>query len=86
MTRRLLSLALVLVVPFAVLMAQRGEPSQQVEWLYYGGDQGGMKYSSLADINATNVAASPDGVAVEALGDAARRVQARSPGFFEARR
>ena len=56
MARRLLSLALVLVVPFAVLMAQRGEPSKQVEWLYYGGDQGGMKYSSLADINATNVA------------------------------
>src|SRR5262245_24316302 len=27
----------------------------QVEWPYYGGDQGGMKYSSLTDISAQNV-------------------------------
>jgi quinoprotein glucose dehydrogenase len=31
------------------------EGSQQVEWLYYGGDQGGMKYSTLTDINPSNV-------------------------------
>ena len=55
MTRRLLSLAVALLAPLAVLVAQRGEPSRQVEWPYYGGDQGGMKYSSLADINAANV-------------------------------
>src|SRR5688572_25300283 len=29
--------------------------SQQVEWLYYGGDPGGMKFSDLTDINAANV-------------------------------
>ena len=29
--------------------------SQQVEWLYYGGDPGGTKYSALTDINAANV-------------------------------
>src|SRR5690348_6687048 len=27
----------------------------EVEWPYYGGDQGGMKYSALADINRTTV-------------------------------
>src|SRR4029450_6890103 len=27
----------------------------QVEWLYYGGDQAGTKYSPLTDINFTNV-------------------------------
>ncbi len=28
----------------------------QVEWPFYGGDPGGMKYSPLADVNANNVA------------------------------
>jgi len=55
MTRRLLSLAVALLAPLTVLVAQRGDPSRQVEWPYYGGDQGGMKYSTLADVNATNV-------------------------------
>src|SRR5262245_18752349 len=36
----------------ALLVSQ---PSQQVVWLYYGGDQAGTKYSSLADINLSNV-------------------------------
>ena len=31
------------------------DSSRQVEWPYYGGDQGGMKFSSLTDINASNV-------------------------------
>src|SRR5213593_2672690 len=31
------------------------QSSRQVEWLYYGGDQAGTKYSPLADINANNV-------------------------------
>src|SRR5215831_17922704 len=31
------------------------QSSQQMEWLYYGGDQAGTKYSSLADINTSNV-------------------------------
>jgi len=32
-----------------------GRDSGQVEWLYYGGDPGGTKYSALTDINAGNV-------------------------------
>jgi quinoprotein glucose dehydrogenase len=31
------------------------QSSRQVEWLYYGGDPGGTKYSPIADINASNV-------------------------------
>src|SRR5215470_445880 len=31
------------------------DSSKQVEWRYYGGDQGGMRFSSLADINPGNV-------------------------------
>jgi quinoprotein glucose dehydrogenase len=43
----LLSLCLsVVVVP---------QSSRQVEWLYYGGDPAGTKYSPIADINASNV-------------------------------
>src|SRR2546430_8051242 len=30
-------------------------PSGPVEWLYYGGDQGGTKYSPLTDIGPQNV-------------------------------
>ena len=29
--------------------------SRQVEWLYYGGDQGGSKYSALTDVNVDTV-------------------------------
>ena len=31
------------------------DASRQVEWLYYGGDQGGTKFSPLTDINKNNV-------------------------------
>src|SRR5438309_11308979 len=31
------------------------QSSRQVEWLYYGGDQAGTKFSPLTDINAGNV-------------------------------
>jgi quinoprotein glucose dehydrogenase len=37
------------------LLAAQQQPSKQVEWPYWGGDQGGTKYSTLADINASNV-------------------------------
>ena len=37
----------------SILAAQQGS-SRQVEWLYYGGDQAGTKFSPLADINAEN--------------------------------
>jgi quinoprotein glucose dehydrogenase len=38
-----------------VLTPQGKESSRQVEWLYYGGDPGGSRYSPLADINAENI-------------------------------
>jgi quinoprotein glucose dehydrogenase len=33
----------------------RLQPDRQQEWLFYGGDEGGTKYSPLADIKASNV-------------------------------
>jgi quinoprotein glucose dehydrogenase len=42
----------------ALMPAVRGQSREgggQVEWLYYGSDQGGSKYSPLADINPSNV-------------------------------
>ena len=39
--------ALMIALPFA--------QSRQVEWLYYGGDQGGTRHSPLADVNTSNV-------------------------------
>ena len=44
-----------LVTASLALLSQRGEPSKQVEWLYYGGDPGNSRYSPLADITADNV-------------------------------
>ena len=44
-----------LLAGLTLTAAQRAETSRQVEWQYYGGDQGGMKYSSLADITPQNV-------------------------------
>jgi quinoprotein glucose dehydrogenase len=39
-----------------VLFAAQGrETGRQVEWLYYGGDQGNSRYSTLTDINPGNV-------------------------------
>src|SRR5215813_132243 len=43
----------VLCILCAILAA--AQSSRQVEWLYYGGDQAGTKYSPLSDINAANV-------------------------------
>ena len=39
----------------ASLVFAQTPASQQVEWIHYGGDPGGMKYSTLADVNAQNV-------------------------------
>src|SRR6478735_215090 len=52
MTRRAWFLAVLVV---ASLAAAKELPSRQVEWLFYGGDPGGMKYSALTDVNAANV-------------------------------
>jgi quinoprotein glucose dehydrogenase len=37
------------------LTTASGKKNGMVEWAYYGGDQGGSKYSTLADINTGNV-------------------------------
>src|SRR5438034_8624937 len=45
----------IIVLSLLCLFVAGFQSSRQVEWLYYGGDQAGTKYSSLADINSTNV-------------------------------
>jgi len=52
MARRACVLAVLVAASFA---AAKELPSRQVEWLFYGGDPGGMKYSALTDVNAANV-------------------------------
>ena len=47
--------AAVLATLVAVSLVAAQQRSEQVEWLYYGGDQAGTKYSPLTDINAGNV-------------------------------
>src|SRR5712692_9551638 len=37
------------------LLTAADDPSKQVEWLYYGGDQAGTKFSPLSDITPANV-------------------------------
>src|SRR5205085_10374540 len=51
--RRLIWMLVVVVA--GSLVAAQEHSAKQVEWLYYGGDPGGMKYSPLTDINAGNV-------------------------------
>jgi quinoprotein glucose dehydrogenase len=46
--------AVVCAALFAFVSAQT-PPGRQVEWRYYGGDQGGTRHSPLADIDASNV-------------------------------
>ena len=45
--------ALVLLIAGSLVGADG--PSKQVEWLYYGGDPAGTKYSALTDIDAANI-------------------------------
>src|SRR5262249_49685201 len=45
----------ILVMASSSLLVAQGRPSKQVEWLYWGGDPGGMKYSALTDITPSNV-------------------------------
>jgi quinoprotein glucose dehydrogenase len=52
MARRTVWLALLIA---GSLAAAAAPSSRQVEWLYYGGDPGGTKYSPLTDVNAANV-------------------------------
>ena len=46
--------ALLLLAAMSCIADARGLPDK--DWPHYGGDQGGMKYSPLADINTANVA------------------------------
>ena len=43
-----------LAIATSLLAAQERSP-RQVEWLHYGGDPGGMKFSSLSDVKTANV-------------------------------
>lgn len=47
--------AMLLGLSSVLIVGQGSNSSLQREWLYYGGDQGGTKHSSLPDINAGNV-------------------------------
>jgi len=55
MQRRALAIVAGIAVCLSPAAAQRGEQSRQVEWPYYGADQGGIKYSPLTDIGPENV-------------------------------
>jgi quinoprotein glucose dehydrogenase len=55
MKRLIAGLLILTIAPLTVVALQRGDSSKLVEWLYYGGDQGGMKYSGLTDVNPENV-------------------------------
>src|SRR5688572_6844352 len=46
---------LAIVVAAAGVFAQQ-RPDRQVEWPYFGGDQGGQRHSPLTDVNPANVA------------------------------
>ena len=47
----------ILIVALACALAggARAQSSKSTEWPYYGGDQGGMKYSPIDQINRENV-------------------------------
>ena len=52
---RRLSICFILAGSLSLLAMQQRQFSRQAEWLYYGGDPGGTKYSPLDDINVGNV-------------------------------
>ena len=53
--RASLALFVVAALSASVSQAQRAGSAGQVEWLHWGGDPGGMKYTPLTDINADNL-------------------------------
>jgi quinoprotein glucose dehydrogenase len=53
--RSLARTAVAVILAGGALLGAQQTPSKQVEWLYWGGDPGGTKYSTLTDINASNV-------------------------------
>src|SRR5262245_15839845 len=52
--RSIKNLSLILVIPF-LAFGQSSPSSAQYEWRSYGDDPGGMRYSSLDQINRSNV-------------------------------
>src|SRR5881628_990702 len=52
---KVLSLFCVLCAFLWLILFLGAQSSRQVEWLYYGRDQAGTKYSPLTDINQNNV-------------------------------
>jgi len=55
MHRRALAIVAGIAVCLSPAAAQRSDQGRQVEWPYYGADQGGIKYSPLTDIGPENV-------------------------------
>ena len=62
MTRKVLVAFLAIGAMAATVLVSRGEgvqrgaaPRAEQDWPYYGGDQGGSKFSALADVNTGNV-------------------------------
>ena len=47
--------AALVLLSLTIANAQRSEAGRQVEWPYYGGDQGGAKYSTLTDVGPDNI-------------------------------
>src|SRR5258708_5522847 len=55
MNRKLLIIFLLIACSLSLLAMQQRPASQQVEWLYQGGDPAGTRYSQLTDINPSNI-------------------------------
>jgi quinoprotein glucose dehydrogenase len=55
MSRRAWAIAAAVALCLSPAAAQRNSASRQVEWPYYGADQGGVKYSALTDIGPENI-------------------------------
>jgi quinoprotein glucose dehydrogenase len=53
--KRRLWVCVILPASSLALAPRPAGPARQVEWLYYGGDPGGSRYSPLADINSENI-------------------------------
>jgi quinoprotein glucose dehydrogenase len=55
MKRRIWMAAAFIGASLAVFAGQERDSARQTEWLYYGGDPGGARYSTLTDINTENI-------------------------------
>jgi quinoprotein glucose dehydrogenase len=55
MMRRAYAVVAAIAVCLSPAAAQKNDQGRQVEWPYYGADQGGIKYSALTDIGPENI-------------------------------